>query len=279
MPSKYFGVVEGFYGKPYSCAQRLDLISYLADIGMNTYVYGPKHDIYHRKHWDRPYPDAWLKDFRRLVEHAEQKGISFNYALSPMAEPSGKRIIRKLKTMVAIGIRHFSLFFDDISVPLSAQTAMHQIAAAHDVLAFLDKVITHPVLFFCPTQYYGFKKTEYIMTIRARLHPRIDVFWTGRHVVSPRITDSDIHAITSLMARAPLIWDNIYANDYLPGVVFCYPYRFRSPAVAGKTRGVFLNPMNQYRASKPLLYTAASFFSDPEKYVPHDAWKNAAHRA
>jgi hyaluronoglucosaminidase len=189
------------------------------------------------------------------------------------------KIIDKIKTLVEIGVRHFSLFFDDISVPLSATTALRQIAIAHDVMAFLKTFIRRPVLFFCPTQYHGFRKTDYLLTIRDRLHKDIDIFWTGKHVVSPRITEKDIRTITSLLGRAPLIWDNIFANDYLPGVVFRYPYRFRSWAVVQRTRGVFINPMNHYRASKPLLYTAATFFCSPQTYVPQHAWKNAMQHA
>ncbi len=275
--SKYFGVVEGFYGKPYSFAQRMDLISFLDRIGLDTYIYGPKDDIYHRKYWDRPYPHARLKELARLNEHARHKNISFNYALSPMTKPISRKIIGKLRTLVDVGVQQFSVFFDDINVPLSEKTALHQIATAHDVWAFLKKKIKHPVLFFCPTQYYGFNKTDYLTTIRDRLHKGIDVFWTGRYVVSPRITDADIRMISSLLGRAPLIWDNIYANDYLPGVVFHYPYRYRSVAVVRKTHGVFINPMNQYRASKPLLFTAAKFISSPAEYDPQGAWKTAVH--
>jgi hyaluronoglucosaminidase len=273
--SKYFGVVEGFYGKPYSYEQRLDLIAYLADIGLNTYLYGPKDDAYHRRLWDRPYPDARLQELARLAAYAEKKRIFFNYALSPMTRPTSRRIIDKIKTLVRVGIRHFSLFYDDIRVPLSAATAERQIATAHDMLSFLKTIVRRPVVFFCPTQYYGWRETDYLMTMRKRLHKDIDVFWTGRHVVSPRISDRDIRTITSCLKRAPLIWDNIYATDYLPGVVFRYPYRFRSSAIVHKTRGVLINPMNHYRASKPLLFTAARFFSSPHTYVPRRAWKSA----
>jgi hypothetical protein len=204
--------------------------------------------------------------------------ISFNYALSPMTKPISRKIIDKIKTLMDAGIQQFSLFFDDINVPLSEKTALHQITTAHDVMAFLKNKIEHPVLFFCPTQYCGFNRTDYLTTIRDRLHKDIGVFWTGRHVVSPRITDEDIYLISSLLGRAPLIWDNIYANDYLPGVVFHYPYRYRSVAVVRKTRGLFINPMNQYRASKLLLYTAAKFISSPTTYDPRYAWKKALHQ-
>ncbi len=38
------GVIEGFYGRPWTHQQRLSLIDFLADRGMNTFVYSPKDD-------------------------------------------------------------------------------------------------------------------------------------------------------------------------------------------------------------------------------------------
>ncbi|MGW2222295.1 beta-N-acetylglucosaminidase domain-containing protein [Nonomuraea sp. NPDC001684] len=38
------GVIEGFYGRPWSHEQRLDLLGFLGARGMNTYVHAPKAD-------------------------------------------------------------------------------------------------------------------------------------------------------------------------------------------------------------------------------------------
>ena len=35
------GIVEGFYGRPWSHAARLDAISFLSPRGLNAYVYAP----------------------------------------------------------------------------------------------------------------------------------------------------------------------------------------------------------------------------------------------
>jgi hypothetical protein len=42
------GVVEGFYGRPWTTEQRRHLFKKLRKLGMNTYLYAPKDDLKHR---------------------------------------------------------------------------------------------------------------------------------------------------------------------------------------------------------------------------------------
>jgi len=273
--NKFFGVVEGFYGRPYTFAQRRDLIAFLAACALNTYVYAPKADPYHRKQWSLPYPITMMRQFEKLIAACDQYAIHFNFALSPMVHPDVGKIIRKAKRMTRVGIRHFSLLYDDITVPLSRETACEQAYSANELLRFLTSEIKNPVLFFCPTQYRGFKKTEYLGTLSQELDRDIHIFWTGKYVVSKTITARDIRKIAMLLKRKPLIWDNLFANDYIPGTILQFPYRNRSKTILRTTAGILLNPMNQYKQSKPLIYTAAQFINDPVCYVPHRAWKKA----
>jgi hyaluronoglucosaminidase len=273
--NKHFGVVEGFYRRPYSWEHRYDCIRFLSDIGCNTYVYGPKADPYHREQWHLHYPRAIMRAFRDAATLSREKGIRFNYALSPMARTDSTAIKTKIRSMMAVGIEHFSLFYDDIKVALDQATALAQTVTANDLYVFLKGNIPHPTLLFCPTQYRGFKDTEYIRTIADTLDSHIDIFWTGKFVVSPWITKHQIERITALYKRPPLIWDNLFANDYIPGTVHAFPYRYRAGAATCNTRGILINPMNQYARSKPLIYTAALFFRDSKHYVPRAAWREA----
>lgn len=275
MKNKFFGVVEGFYRTPYTFKQRLDLISFLSDTGLNTYVYGPKADPFHRKSWQKPYPARALKEFETLSEHSRKCSIHFNYALSPMFSPHADKIIKKISTMVHIGITDFSLFYDDINVPLTKETADVQIETANRLYEFLKNKITNPTLFFCPTQYRGFDKTEYIKTLSKKLPKSIHIFWTGNRVVSRKITAKDVDMIKTIIRRPPLIWDNFFANDYVPWIIFKFPYRNREAAIVQKVTGILINPMNEYRKSKPLIYTAAKFFKDPHGYNSRRAWREA----
>jgi len=42
------GIIEGFYGKPWSMAERADHITFLAGMKANTYIYSPKDEIFAR---------------------------------------------------------------------------------------------------------------------------------------------------------------------------------------------------------------------------------------
>jgi hyaluronoglucosaminidase len=272
---RIFGIVEGFYRRPYTFDQRLDLIDFLSALGLNTYIYGPKADPYHRKHWRKPYTQKKLMEFEKLNEISKKKNIKFVYALSPVYRPELSDVLEKIAAMKAIGIAHFSIFFDDIRVRLDTDSAERQLRLVNGLYEHLGSEFSNPSLSFCPTQYHGFKETPYIESIAAHLHPEIDIFWTGKKVVSPEITEDDVDRITQLLNRRVLIWDNIFANDYIPGKILRFPYRNRTPTIINKIKGILINPMNNYLQSKPLIYTAAEYFKDPENYDPVKAWQNA----
>jgi len=275
LKSKFFGVVEGFYRRTYTFDQRCDLIKYLSVLGLNTYIYGPKSDPFHRKEWPLPYPTKTLKEFEILSELSKKNSIIFNYALSPMAKPDVKKMILKVDSMIKIGISSFSLFYDDIKVLLTKKIAKLQADSANELYEFLKTKLASPVLFFCPTQYRGFDRNEYITTVARKLRKNIEIFWTGKRVVSRKITENDIDRITEILERPPLIWDNLFANDYIPGIILKFPYRHREPGIIQKVIGIVINPMNQYEWSKPLIYTAAKFFKDPYNYRSKEAWQEA----
>ena len=61
------GVIEGFYGRPWTFAERVDALRFLADVGMNAYVYAPKDDPKHRAAWREPYDAGEMEAFRNLA--------------------------------------------------------------------------------------------------------------------------------------------------------------------------------------------------------------------
>jgi hypothetical protein len=52
------GVIEGFYGYPWTFEQRKDLFVSMMQFGLGVYVYAPKDDAKHRSHWRQPYTDS-----------------------------------------------------------------------------------------------------------------------------------------------------------------------------------------------------------------------------
>lgn len=49
------GVIEGFYGRPWTTEQRKDLFRKLKKLGMDFYMYAPKDDYKHRAYWRELY--------------------------------------------------------------------------------------------------------------------------------------------------------------------------------------------------------------------------------
>ena len=82
-PFRFRGVVEGFYGPPWSHADRLWMLERLGRWDMNLYVYAPKDDPLHRDRWREPYADPALDEFRALVRAGERAGVEVGFALSP----------------------------------------------------------------------------------------------------------------------------------------------------------------------------------------------------
>ncbi|MBR2142053.1 beta-N-acetylglucosaminidase domain-containing protein, partial [Anaerovibrio sp.] len=77
------GVVEGFYGIPWTHEQRLDMLTFMAGQGLNAYIYAPKDDEYHRKYWRVPYPEAKYRELQELSDRAKELHIDVIFAVSP----------------------------------------------------------------------------------------------------------------------------------------------------------------------------------------------------
>ena len=63
---------------------------------MNTYIYGPKDDVFHgfSKRWREPYPADMAKDLKELVKVAKQNKVNFVWAVHPgAAKPGGHDLI------------------------------------------------------------------------------------------------------------------------------------------------------------------------------------------
>jgi len=76
--TKVRGVVEGFYGIPWSYETRKNMIKMMGRMKMNSFVYAPKDDPYHfGADWATPYPDDLLSELAELAELAKLNHVSF----------------------------------------------------------------------------------------------------------------------------------------------------------------------------------------------------------
>ena len=80
------GVIEGFYGNPWSHKDRLRQFDFYGQYKMNTYVFGPKDDPYHRARWREPYPADEAAKLKELVDAAHKNKVKFVWAIHPAGD-------------------------------------------------------------------------------------------------------------------------------------------------------------------------------------------------
>ncbi|AKI97589.1 protein O-GlcNAcase [Kosmotoga pacifica] len=286
---KLFGVVEGFYGKPWSMKDRNDMITFLGKHGFNIYIYAPKDDLLHRKMWRRSYSDEFMVAFRELVETGRENGVDVAFALSPglSVRYSSKKdleaVIAKYRAFAAIGVKSFCLFFDDIPEKMEpvdeenfGTLAKAQTHFANMVYERLSEEVPEMIFIVCPTEYCCKYDTLYLKEFGAELREEAYVFWTGPRVCSQVIPESDAIEIARVLRRKPLYWDNYPVNDsYMVPELHMGPYTGRSSELLEHASGLLLNPMSLTEASKVAILSAAKYIKDPQRYDPLNCWEDS----
>ena len=270
------GVIEGFYGPPWSHDARLALVDFLAARQMNAYVYAPKSDPKHREAWRDPYEPADARRFAELTARCRAVGVRFGFAVSPgldidyASAADRDALAAKLDPLLADGVDWIVLALDDI--PNRPGLASEQA----DLVGWLvGRTAARTTL--VPTEYVGTHPSDYLSALGAALPPGVDVMWTGPTVCSPRIEADDARAWRAALRDHPLIlWDNFPVNDAtMEAELHLGPYSGRSAALTDELDGVLCNPMLQPHASKIPLATAAAYLADPSSYPPAAAWARA----
>lgn len=275
------GIVEGFYGTPWSQTARLDAIGFLAPRGLNAYVYAPKDDPKHRADWRVPYDADERAEFRDLAAYAAAHDARFGFAISPgldvtYEEPGDRAaIFAKLEPLLDEGVPWFLLLLDDI--PMQAGVAARQAELATWLFERLRVARADASLTLCPTEYVGTRPSAYLGDLGAGLPPDVDVMWTGPTVCSPTVRVDDARGWTeALRGHRTILWDNTPVNDALmTSELHLGAYVGRDPGLVDLLGGVLCNPMTQPRASMVQLATAMEFLSDPDGYDAPAAWARA----
>jgi hyaluronoglucosaminidase len=275
------GVIEGFYGPPWSTTDRLTVIEFLADRGMNAYVYAPKSDPKHRERWRDAYDASEIGAFRALGEHSERHGTRFGFALSPGLDIDYRdardrdTLLAKLAPLLDTGVEWVVLALDDI--PNRPGLAVEQAELAAWLLDTLRRRRADLQLTLVPTEYVGTRPTSYLESLATGLPSDVGVMWTGPTVCSPVIRAAHARAWAQALAgRRPLLWDNYPVNDgTMTRSLHLGPYRGREPDVTDELDGVLCNPMLQAHVSQVALATAADFLCSPEEYDPEASWSRA----
>lgn len=285
------GSIEGFYGEPWTPAERLDQMDFYGHVKANTYIYAPKDDPYHRDQWRDPYPADKLDELGTLVDRASANKVRFTFAVSPggsicYSDQADRDALKaKLQAVYDLGVRSFSVPLDDISYTKwncagdeAAYGAPGRQAAAKAQVSLLNDLQQNWVnshedtqpLQMVPTEYGDVTDTAYKQEMRATLDPKVVVMWTGTDVVPPTVTNADADKVSQLFGRQVFLWDNYPVNDFgnTSGRLLLAPYDKREAGLSEHLSGIVANPMNQPYASKVAVFGTADF-----------AWNDTAYDA
>lgn len=292
------GTIEGFYGQPWTHAERLDQMDFYGDVKANTYVYAPKDDPYHRGKWREPYPADKLAELGELVERATANHVRFTFAVSPgesicYSDPADRKALKdKLQALYDLGTRAFSVPLDDIDhsrwnceadraaygEPGTGAAGLAQADLLNDVQRGF--VATHEGVWplqMVPTEYYNHTESAYKRALREELDPAVEVMWTGVGVVPTGITNEDAEQAAKVFGRKVFVWDNYPVNDFgnTGGRLLLAPYDKREAGLSDHLSGVVANPMNQPYASRVAVFGTADFAWNDRAYDAGRNWRAA----
>lgn len=280
------GVIEGFYGAPWSMGERETLFGWMGAWGLDVYLYAPKDDLKHRALWRVPYTESEAAALAALARRSAERGVRFVYALAPgldvtySAPEDREALFTKVSQVMDLGVQHVALLFDDIQGRLPEADAAHfasfaaaQAALTNALVGETRKRAPDGLFLFCPTEYCAafvkgpVAESPYLRELGEALHPEILVMWTGPEVVSETITAGSVREVAGVLKRKPLVWDNLHANDYDRRRLYLGPYAGRPSELRGAVAGILSNPNNEFWANFVPLWTLARYLRE-EGYDP-----------
>lgn len=283
------GLIEGFYGRPWSWDERRSTIEALAPHDYRFYLYAPKADAFLRKRWQEPHPADHLHHLQDLSRFAGECGVRFGVGLSPYAlhedfgQAQRETLVRKLAELDAVGIQDLGILFDDMRGDLP-DLAVRQ-------ARIVDWIAHHTGagrLIVCPTYYtddpvldrvFGARPPGYLRELGALLDPSIGIFWTGEEVCSREISAGHIERVSEEIGRAPFLWDNYPVNDgqRMSQYLHLRAFTGRRPEIAGRIAAHGVNPALQSTLTRIPALTLVESYRLGERYAYGSAFLRAAH--
>ena len=300
--TRFRGIVEGFYGIPYSTETISELLRFCKRYKMNTFIYGPKSDPYHLGQWREDYPTQLTEqqehngvlsqdDFRAITREAEACNVDFVWAIHPalqngisFSSEAGidqgvSDIMEKFAHMYELGVRGFGVFIDDMtytpSGALQARLADQTQKRLREAYGSEGEDGVAP-LFFVPTAYalnYGASYTLYDL---ADVDDEVVIAFTGYDCFS-NIRGLSCADMASRVGRNAVMWWNNPVNDdhderlYMRELTTHWTIEDDGPI--NTMLGLVLNPMTQGNASKVALFGAADYSWNPGQFDATDSWE------
>lgn len=296
--TQYRGIVEGFYGHPYSMDTRMELMEFCKRYKLNTYVYGPKSDPYHLGSWRLDYPETLTEsqrymgkitryDIMKICDKAAACNVNFVWSIHPgmtnginFGSTDGmdsgiSDIMTKFAHMYSLGVRAFGVFIDDMSYTPSGSMQAYLADQTQQRLreTYGDEIAP---LFFVPTAYALNYYQSYTLYDLASVDPEVEIAFTGYDCFS-NVRGTSCADMASRVGRNAVMWWNNPVNDdhddriYMRKLTTHWTIEDVDPIPS--MAGLLLNPMNQGNASKVALFGGADYSWNPSAFDDDANWE------
>ncbi len=265
------GIIEGFFGRPWSWQTRQSYASFLKQNNYQYYIYAPKADKYLRRQWSEPWLAEEYANLQQLGQVYKQAQVAWGIGLTPLEihhnfdDQTKNKLDAKIRSINQLQPDILAILFDDMrgDFPRLAQI---QADVTHQIM----EQSTASYFIMCPTYYstdpvldrvFGDRPSLYLETLGQLLDPAVDIFWTGEQVCSKTYPAAHLQEVAAQLGRKPVIWDNYPVND---GAKLCQflnlrPFGESAEHLATCAAGQAINPMNQaYLSQIPLMTLTAN---------------------
>jgi hyaluronoglucosaminidase len=282
------GIIEGFFGRPWSWSERGEAVRFLAPHGYRFYLYAPKADAFLRRRWEEPHPEAELAELAAFRDLCRAEGVRFGVGLSPFElhlNPDRgwqEKLAAKLASLAVLKPDDLAILFDDMrgDVPNLAE---RQAAIVH----FAAERSGASRISCCPSYYsddaildvaFGERPPFYLEQIGRLLDPAVGVFWTGAEVCAREFTPGHVARVAGQLGRKPILWDNYPVNDgaRLSQHLHLRGFAGRPASIAGHIAAHGINPASQALLTRIPALTLAESYRHGEAYDYGASFERAA---
>jgi hyaluronoglucosaminidase len=270
------GIIEGYFGRAWTWAERAAVVDCLAPAGYRFFHYAPKLDAKLRRQWRLPYSEPESATIASFADHCRSHGVRFGVGLTPYGAHLGfdidaKAYMRsKLGQLDSCGVADLAILFDDMrgDIPDLAERQS-------DVAAFIIDNSKASRFFLCPTYYsndskldlaFGPRPAGYLETLGRLLDSRVAIYWTGEEVCAPEIGPAHLRDVAAMLGRKVALWDNYPVNDgpRMSQYLHLRAFTGRPPTIAAEITHHAINPASQAMLgcipalTLPMLYAQGS---------------------
>ena len=281
----YRGVVEGYYGIPWSTKARMAQLEFYGRNKLNTYIYAPKDDPYHHGGGCyQLYPADKAAELKKVVAQARKNHVRFFWAIHPAntinwnnqdGKPQLDKLCNKLQQLYDLGVRDFGVFVDDSNGEIGHAARQGQLCRYIQEHFIRKHPDANQELIMCPTGYNRSWTNENFLTEIGNALPK-DIFmmWTGNTVVH------DIHLegqrwVNQFLKSPTFVWWNWPCNDFRRDrLSMGRTYGLgREEEMKEQMSGFVANPMEHAEANKVGLFGVADYTWNITGFDSVSSWK------